>query len=123
MIDKLGDYLGEGFRRIVYAHQDRSDLVIKFLKNLEDNHNRTEFENWQKLKDTERGQWLAPCYSLSDDGRFLVQQRVEVLDEAPVSVPEWIKTLRDWSLGGNQSKHWGRWEGRVQLIDYGDMPL
>jgi hypothetical protein len=123
MIDFLGGYLGEGFRRIVYAHKDREDLVIKFLKNLEDNHNRTEFDNWQKFKDTDQGRWLAPCYSLSNDGRFLVQQRVEVLDEAPQSVPEWIKTLRDWSFGGNQSKHWGSWDGRVLLIDYGDMPL
>lgn len=125
MIDKLGDYLGEGFRRITYSHVDDPTVVIKFLKNLKDDHNRIEFENWQKLKNTERGKWLAPCVSLSDDGRYLIQRRVEVLDEMPeeLVVPDWIKVLGDYSFGGNKSKHWGKYEGRVVLIDYGDKEL
>lgn len=123
MIDKLGDYLGEGFRRIVYAHKDDPELVIKFLKNIEDDHNRIEFENWQILKDTEKGRWLTPCVSLSEDGRFLIQKRVKVTDEAPENVPDWIQILGDWSFGGNKSKHWGIYEGRIVLIDYGDKKL
>ena len=123
MIDKLGDYLGEGFRRLVYKHKDNDDLVIKFLKNLEDDHNRLEYQNWQNLKDTDKGIWLTPCISLSEDSRFLVQKRVQVLDEAPENVPEWIKILGDWSFGGNKSKHWGIYEGRIVLMDYGDKIL
>ena len=123
MIDMLGDYLGSGFRRLVYVHKDDPDLVIKFLKDLKDNHNRLEYDNWQMLKDTPRGMWLAPCISLSDDSRFLVQQRVVVLDEAPENVPDWVKVLGDWSFGGNQSKHWGVLNDKTVLIDYGDKKL
>lgn len=123
MIDKLGEYLGEGFRRIAYNHKDDDGLVIKFLKNLDDDHNRIEFENWEMLKNTEKGKWLVPCISLSDDGRFLVQKKVQVLDEAPENIPEWITVLGDYSFGGNKSKHWGVYEGRIVLIDYGDKKL
>jgi len=123
MIDKLGDYLGEGFRRLVYEHKDRPDVVIKFLKDLKDDHNRLEWENWERLKDTDKGKWLVPCESLSVDSRFLVQKKVVVLEQAPENIPEWIKILGDWSFGGNKSKHWGEYEGRIVLIDYGDKKL
>jgi hypothetical protein len=125
MLDKLGKYLGEGFRRIVYEHKDRPDLVIKFLKKLDDDHKKLEFENWKNLKDTERGKWLVPCEYLSEDGRFLFQKKVKVLEieEAPKEVPEWIKILGDWEFGGNKSKHWGIYQDRIVLIDYGDKVL
>ena len=123
LFTKLGDYLGEGFRRIVYTHKDDESVVIKFLKDLKDDHNKLEYENWMKLKDTDKGIWLAPCFSLSEDGRFLIQAKVEVLDEAPENIPEWIKVLGDWSFGGNKSKHWGKYSGRIVLIDYGDKQL
>lgn len=123
MIDKCGKYLGEGFRRIVYQYTDNPNLVIKFLKNLEDNHNKIEYENWNNLKDTEKGVWLVPCLGLSADGRFLIQERVEVLDKAPDEIPDWIKVLGDYSFGGNNSRHWGIYNDRVVLIDYGDKLL
>ncbi len=122
-LNKLGDYLGEGFRRITYNHVDDETLVIKFLKNLKDDHNLIEYENWEHLKDTEKGKWLAPCVSLSSDSRFLVQKKVRVLDEPPENVPEWITVLGDYSFGGNKSKHWGVYEDRIVLIDYGDKRL
>lgn len=123
LFTKLGDYLGEGFRRITYNHIDDESLVIKFLKNIKDDHNRIEFENWENMKNTERGKWLAPCISLSEDNRFLIQKKVKVLDEAPENIPEWIKVLGDYEFGGNKSKHWGIYEGRIVLIDYGDKVL
>lgn len=123
MISKLGNYLGEGFRRIVYDHIDDPTVVVKFLKNLKDDHNRIEFENWEKMKGTDRGLWLAPCISLSEDGRYLIQKKVEVLDGAPENIPDWIKVLGDYSFGGNKSKHWGKFDGRIVLIDYGDKIL
>ena len=123
MIDKLGKYLGEGFRRVVYDYTEDPGVVVKFLKNLEDNHNQVEYDNWQKMKDTERGKWLAPCHYLSEDCRFLLQTKVKILDEAPSEIPDWIKNLGDWSFGGNKSKHWGMLGDQVVLVDYGDKEL
>ena len=121
MLEKCGNYLGEGFRRIIYEHKDNPKLVIKFLKDPKDRHNFYEFDNWLRLGDTERGLWLAPCYELTPDFRFLTQMKVEVTDEIPSNIPEWIKVQRDYEFGGNKSRHWGRYQGRLVLIDYGDM--
>jgi len=123
MLNKCGKYLGEGYRRVVYEHLDNPDLVIKFLKNLDDNHNRVEWENWQNLKDTQKGESLAPCISISEDSRFLVQQRVKLLVEAPENVEEWLEKLGDWKKGGNDSIHWGTLNGKNVLVDYGDKQL
>lgn len=123
MIDKLGDYLGEGFRRIVYEHKDDDSLVIKFLKNLKDDHNKLEYQNWLNWKDTDRGLWLVPCVAISKDGRFLIQKKVQITDKIPDNVPQWIQILGDWTFGGNKSKHWGLYEGRMVLVDYGDKEL
>lgn len=123
MINQCGKYLGEGYRRIVYEHKNNPNLVIKYLKSHKDRHNKTEYENWIKLKDTEKGKWLVPCLSLSVDGRYLLQRRVKVLDKVPEDVPDWIKALPDYSLGGNKSKHWGMFNGRTVLIDYGNQIL
>jgi hypothetical protein len=123
MIDRLGDYIAEGFRRIVYNDKDNPFVVIKFLKDIKDEHNKIEFENWEKLKDTEKGKWLVPCISISEDGRYLVQEKVEIIDEPPDDIPNWIKNLGDYSFGGNKSKHWGMLNNKVVLVDYGDKKL
>lgn len=119
MIDKCGEYLGEGVQRIVYEYKGREDLVIKFLKKPGTDHNRTEFDNWMKYKHTDRATWLAPCLYLSEDERFLVQKKVIPVDASPEEVPDWIKVLSDWDVGGADSKQWGSYEGRIVLSDYG----
>jgi hypothetical protein len=123
MIDQCGAYLGEGFRRVVYQHKQNPNHVIKFLKKLEDPHNKIEYWNWLNFKDTEKGIWLAPCISISDDSQYLVQEKVELFDTAPDDIPEWLKVLRDYEVGGNNSKSWGVYKNHSVIIDYGDQVL
>ena len=123
MIEHCGAYIGEGLRRIVYQDKTNPNYVIKFLKKLEDPHNKIEFWNWENWKYDERGKWFAPCHSISEDGRFLVQVKVELLDNPPEQIPEWIKVLRDYEVGGNKSRPRGIYNSHPVLVDYGDQIL
>lgn len=112
----LGEFLGNGNRRKVYKHNSNPDYVIKVLINSNDNHNNIEWQNWNKLKNTEKAKWLAPCISLSDCGQYLVQQFGNVIDYIPKNIPDWIKVQRDYSLLRGQ---WVEIDDRICMCDYG----
>ena len=108
----VGEHLGGGVTRSTYALRN-SDCVVKVETNNQFN-NIMEWEVWNASKDTSLRQWLAPCLSISKDGRALVQKRTYPLYNFPL--PELIPAhFCDFKV-----QNYGLFEGRLVCHDYGD---
>jgi hypothetical protein len=113
----LGEMLGEGIARQVYACRIwPEDYVIKVQTrdSLEDHdyQNLAEWDLWCNASADLR-KWLAPCISLSPGGGALMQARCEPCPThlVPKKMP---KVLGDMHLG-----NLGIYEGKVVMTDYG----
>ncbi len=111
----LGDYLGGGEHRAVYAlgSGDANVLKVERPSDHKEFCNMVEWQVWSHLCDSEAGKWLAPCCDISRQGTFLVQRRCEPLapDKIPARIP--------WFCTDVHEGNWGLFEGRPVLFDYG----
>ena len=112
----LGKELGCGISRRTYVNKLNPDQVIKYEDDpIERHQNVIEWRVWdmaQELAPVRR--WLAPCYHISEDGKYLVQARVKVLkmtDNLPEFMPAWLNDLK--------VQNFGRYKGRIVACDYG----
>jgi hypothetical protein len=107
----LGEFLGEGRKRAVYAHPDRGDLVVKKLRSRKKGANRREKRMFDALKGRDEQKWLARVYAISDDGTYLVQERLVMLGTQPESIPDW--------MAETGPRHWGlSCDGHLKLCDF-----
>lgn len=107
-----GDKLGEGIHRTVFECRIRPDLVVK----VEDEEWRS-FANVREQRfwdDHEHmpdvAKWLAPCESLSPDGRILLQRRVTPVLELPKQLPNF--------LTDRKAENFGMLGKRLVCVDY-----
>lgn len=126
----LGDLLGEGRDRAVYACRFDPSLVVKVDHRVADGsterQNEAEWRLWQVVEEgaTEPSggrdkfrrirRWLAPCVGLSDAGTFLVQRRTEPLPadyRLPRKMPRFLYDLK--------RSNFGLLDGRLVCHDYG----
>lgn len=116
-----GEYLGGGMsRRVFRFNHDESKVVKVELPHEGSFQNVLEYEVWSVVhqrmtygNDSWHADWFAPCYSISHNGRFLIQDYAEPLDKAdlPSKVPTYFTDLK--------RQNWGKIDGRVVCVDYG----
>ena len=100
----LGKYIGSGCYRDVYQHSTNKDWVVKLMNDAEANSNLLEFEIWQTVKDTPWAKWFAPCPWCSDNGKALIQEKVEPITKEniyliPDKIPYFFTDLKPTNFG------------------------
>lgn len=114
----LGDILGEGVARRVYAYRPDPEMYVVKVQNNGGNHSRFDFQNiaewslWQAAN-AKLARWLAPCYAMSPSGHALLQRRCEPCPShlIPAKVPQ--------VLGDLHTANFGILGGKVVVVDYG----
>ena len=110
----IGKTLGAGEFRIVFEHEHRKDLVLKFETRAQSFQNIAEWDFWNDNKDRKRvAAWLAPCEFISPCGIILAQKKTTKPVEAdyPKMVPEFLTDLK--------RTNFGMYRGRLVAHDYG----
>lgn len=117
-----GDLLGEGCFRQVYQNKLNPKQVIK----VEDNNgnqrqlfcNIIEWVTWNAYKDCPKiAKWLAPCVSISGNGRVLVQRKVDPIPDnykLPKKLPAFLTDLK--------TENFGLIDNQLVCVDYGFLP-
>lgn len=114
----LGEYLGEGVSRQVFAYRpDPDTYVVKVQKEAAeedlDFQNIAEWTLWCEASGPLK-ELLAPCYSLSPCGGALIQWRAETPCPTHL-IPKRLPKV----LGDLHRANFGVLEGRVVVTDYG----
>jgi hypothetical protein len=116
----LGELLGQGTKRRVYAHPERDDLVVKILKKSKRRDrefvsrlaNQREKEMFDALEGRDEQQWLARVYAVSENGVMSVQERLEPVTKPPEDYPHWLAEAK-------QAWHWGlSRDGNIKQCDF-----
>lgn len=109
----VGEKLGNGIARDVYAHAYDPDLVIKFEASKRSFSNVVEWELWNRVQDTAAAKWFAPCEYISPCGAILIQKRTKPVShsELPKRIPHFFTDLK--------APNWGRLGDRIVCHDYG----
>lgn len=108
-----GSLIGEGVARSVYECRHDPKYVVKIETVSRSFQNVSEWEAWEWLRGTKRGNWLAPCLSISPNGLILLQRRVTPMrdSERPKKIPAFLTDIK--------TDNFGWLDGRVVCIDYG----
>lgn len=108
----MGDYLGKGYSRSVFEHKKDKKLVVKIDINSKGS-NFAEWETWKTVKGTKHEKWFAPCMSISDNGKILIQQKckpIEYFHTIPKMIPAYFNDVH--------MKNFGIYNGRLVCFDY-----
>lgn len=111
----VGEKIGAGVFRDVYAIPGQPDVVLKVEDRGAQFCNIMEWTLWDQLQDREAGKWLAPCIHLSGlGGKALIMKRT-----TPITAKAW-KALRipAW-MGDVKRENWGLIKGKPVCHDYG----
>ena len=117
----VGDFISEGVHRKVYNHKKDNTLVIKVKKDSHfDDHSKIEVLNWINSNEDIR-KWLAPIVDYSKDYRYTIQKKIKLGYECPKNLPTFLKKYPPDIKSGhkNEKLHWGKFEDRLVLCDYG----
>ncbi len=107
--------LGCGHHRSVWVNPDNPTQAIKLCHRLNNGEpNQKEWDIYHNAGADIR-QWLARPIEISDDGVWMIVERVKAVKKKEVTVPNIIKTIfRDCKKSAN----WGRVNGEIKLVDY-----
>lgn len=110
----LGDRIGVGQFRDVYAHATDPTLVVKLENGWRDFSNIREWDIWQAVKEMDLKKWFAPVESIAPCGSVLVMKRCQPArrEELPERVPAFFTDFKP--------ENWGLYDGRVVCMDYGN---
>lgn len=121
----LGRKLGSGLNREVYEYKLDSDYVVKIELDSTENHsfqNVEEYNAWCEVRFTKFAKWFAPCKTISNSGKILIQRRVypimpESIEthypkaEMPKKIPYFFTDIKRSTFG---------WmDGKFVCCDYG----
>lgn len=110
----LGDFIGSGAARRVYACKLDPTLVVKIETAAGSFQNVKEWEVWQELQYNKAiNKWFAPCVAISACGTVLLQKRAEPAyrKHYPKKVPR--------CLGDLKYANYGMLQGKFVCFDYG----
>ena len=112
----LGDVIGRGISRNVYAHRQDPTLVIKHESG-DGFANQIEWNVWNIVKETPWKKWFAPCVDISPCGLWLIQKKVEFPshEKYPAKMPYFFTDFK-YSNYGRIGKQW-------VACDYGDLSV
>jgi hypothetical protein len=107
----LGEILGDGKFRTVFAHADNPKLVVKIEKGK--GANAAEWAVWQAIKGTEYEPHFAPLHEIGEG--WLTQTRAEPVEgDAPAQIPTICSS-------DAERRNFGVIDGRIVCIDMGNM--
>jgi hypothetical protein len=113
----LGNYISCGQYREVYEYGLDNSKVIKVCNSVIP-ANIIEWTVWESVKDIPSfSKWFAPCYFISPEGRFLIQEKVEPIPEGykfPKRIPAFFTDTQG-------TKNVGILNGRMVFVDYQDI--
>ncbi|MAK38206.1 MAG: hypothetical protein CMC15_18750 [Flavobacteriaceae bacterium] len=110
----LGKLLGSGMSRDVYQHPFCEDKIIKVENDSFNFQNVAEWNLWKEWQyDDIMKKWLAPCFSISDSGTFLIMAKTEPLNNS--RVPKKVPSF----LTDHKKANFGLLNNRVVCHDYG----
>jgi hypothetical protein len=111
----FGEFIGQGMSRSVYQHRFYNDLVFKIedlgSSKIYEFQNAVEWQNWNFIQHSAIEKYFAPCRKISDNGKILIQERVEPILKIPKNFPRIFNDMRLCNFG--------KYKGRVVLCDYG----
>ena len=96
--DLCSEKIASGSTRDVFVFAKNPNYVVKVERYPRTFTNACEWNNWEYLKyHPELNKWLAPCLDISDDGKYLIQQRVThaLTNEYPDKIPSVFIDLKD----------------------------
>lgn len=107
----VGDHIGSGMYRDVFEVKFDDDLVIKVEK--EGSYcNTREWIVWNDTTEEKWSDWLAPCVAISENGKFLIQQKTKriINKQLPDKIPSF--------LDDTHFDNWGIYKNRLVCHDY-----
>lgn len=116
----LGEEIGSGSYRTVYAHKKDPRKVIKHGSSTS---NKNEHTLWKKVKDTRKASAFARVYSISKDGSYLVMERIQNVgtlryaDKEYQALEKKVSSVVDDLHSGNI----GLKKGKAVVVDYGNL--
>lgn len=110
----LGEFLGSGCSRDVYASRCSPDVVIKVEAKCGTFHNVLEWEVWRSVKHHENAKWFAPCLGIDPMGITLVMSRTK-----PLTDRQWNKAKElPWFFNDLKQDNFGWLNGQIVCHDY-----
>lgn len=115
-----GKKLGDGFNRNVYECNIMEDWVVKIERSDSDDFaNVRERAFWREYEgDKTISKWLAPCGDISNDGRIMLQRKVQPLPKGyvvPRTLPEFLTDVK--------LSNFGLLDGKLVCVDYADVVI
>lgn len=102
----VGDLIGSGVGRKVYAMRNDPTVVLKVEMGGRSFQNVIEWETWKEAEALKAGdgrayRWLAPCRDISSDGTLLIMERTRQPTEAqfPKLMPAWMTDFKRANFG------------------------
>lgn len=110
----VGEKIGSGVFRDVYAVNGRPDVVLKLEERGGEFCNVMEWKLWTDAQGTPAEKWLAPCLDLSGlGGKALTMRRAEPMTEAV-----WRDLRVPAFCGDLKIDNWGLIDGQPVCTDY-----
>jgi hypothetical protein len=107
----IGTKLGEGVDREVYVFRGDTTKVIKIEKPGVEFSNVEEWTVWHEALHADVQDWFAPCYGISEGGRFLIQARTKPIERLPDKLPSFMTDIKRENFGRLP-------DGRIVAHDY-----
>lgn len=97
----VGTKIGSGCYRDVYRCKLDYSLVVKIEKEEGQFHNIKEWNIWEELKYCPLKKWFAPCISISNDGKILIQKKIEFgrKKDYPNKIPSFFTDVQPHNFG------------------------
>jgi hypothetical protein len=119
--------IGAGCNRIVYPHPENPEVVIKRLRKPGTDYNQIEATIWSLVKDTEYEEEFCPLVWVSDDYEEFHMARAETrgVKSTPRRIFIGLPGIEAYPHKGDlkKSANYGRYNGKVVLLDYGNRHL
>ncbi len=116
MTSLVGERLGSGATRRVYAMRHNPELVIKFEFASREFCNVAEWDVWQNAKNTANAKWFAPCVDIDVWGGVLIMRRTQPITEEEFRAE--VKKVPEF-MGDTHWANFGRLDGKIVCHDYG----
>lgn len=113
----MGEPIGFGAYRLVYAPRIMPNYVVKIEYNENTSANRDEMQVWQRIMHTDLSKWFAPCVAISDNCQVLVQEKTVKPrpDEFPKRLPAFFTDFKRSNYGVLVGEH-GKRGGSVRCF-------
>lgn len=95
-----GKRISAGSSRTVYQCNIDKSLVVK-IEHSQTFQNIYEWDAWIAVRDTELAKWFAPCHSISNNGKVLIQAMTNHLAEKsyPTELPKFFTDIKPENFG------------------------